>query len=121
MAFKLDVRLDVLLGAGAAARGCTGGGGGGGDARLLVVLFGGRPVLFFGGGTTGSTSGSDSAAVLTRFDPRVNRKSPSCSSYTDEPARRLLYRRSAWLLMLKTSKGCRVRTRVVMDGVSGGA
>jgi len=37
------------------------------------------------------------------------------------PARRLLLRRSGWLLMSKTSKGCRVRTRVVMDGVSDGA
>lgn len=38
---------------------------------------------------------------------------------SDVPARRLLYRRSGWLLMLRTCSGWRVRTRVVMD--DGGA
>jgi len=179
----LDFLFVVLLVAGADAAAAVpldraGGGGGvgsgGGEARRRVPALGGLPTLFFTGTGSSSTS-SGIGAVLTRFDPRVNRKSPSCSSNTaggaaaddddggsasaasflflplarggaardcdgcdssnswllgsgrdgrrgsDDvvPARRLLWRRSGWLLMLKTCSGGRVWTRVVMD--DGGA
>jgi hypothetical protein len=94
------LRFDVLLGAAAAAAafdraadadGGGGGRGGVGDARRLALLLpalGGRPTLFFtdaaaAGLAFSTASRSGSGAVLTRFDPRVKRKSPSCSSYTD--------------------------------------
>ena len=51
------------------------------------------------------------------FCARDDHKSLSLLEELNLPARRLL-RRSGWLLISKTNKGCRVRTRVVMDGVS---
>jgi len=94
---ELDFLFNALLVVGAAVvataaadldlvgTGCGAGAGGGGEARRLVPAFGGLPTLFFAGAgaaaiTSPSSSSSGTVAVFARFDPRVNRKSPSCSS-----------------------------------------
>ena len=107
-------------------------------ARFLLVAFVVRPdVVFFArdGAGSGSWFSGSAAAVFARFAPRVKTKSPSCSSYatvttsvfrggiakmhveriSDAPAWRLLFRRCGSLPILKTCKGCRVRTTVVME------
>ena len=89
-------------------------------------------------GCAGSASATacNGAVVLVRFEPRVKLKSPSDSSYTvfpvsnaplsrlvgwarHVPASRLLRRRCGWGFMLSVSRGCRVRTRVVIERRSG--
>lgn len=102
-AAPFDFRFDVLLGIGPEICCCSTAGGGGGDcscigddARFLALFFGGLPAGFFAGTDigTGSFSGSsivDAGAidvVLALLEPRVNRKSPSCSSYTASAASR---------------------------------
>lgn len=138
-----DARRELRRVAGCGGGGAAGCAGGGDGARFLLADFAVlEDVVFFGragagAGSGSSFSGSAAAAVLARFAPRVKTKSPSCSSYatirvsvrpavpvaphaavgarSNAPARRLLFRRCGSLPILKTCKGWRVRTRVVMD------
>lgn len=75
-------RLEVLSGSSSSLL----GGGGGDDAARLVPLRG-LPGAFFAAAFAigfGSGAGEDAGddTVFCLFDPRVKRKSPSCSSYT---------------------------------------
>lgn len=94
LAFRRVGLFDVVVGGSLGATFCALGGGGdvgGEDARFLALL-GGLPLGFFWitmglgfGAGAGSGSSGGSCGVLTVFcflDPRVKRKSPSCSSYT---------------------------------------
>lgn len=101
----------------------------GGDAGItprfrpvLCLPFFAAVAVFVSSGV--GAAGLGAAVVLARLEPRVNVKSPSCSSYTAVaktrsyvnivssqtlsdnashlPAMRLLLRRLAWLLMLKS-------------------
>lgn len=97
-----DFRFDVLLGIGPEICCCCAAGGGeggsctGDDARFLALFFGGLPTGFFAGTDIGIASFSGSSnvdagaidVVLALFEPRVKRKSPSCSSYTASAALR---------------------------------
>jgi hypothetical protein len=132
---RRELRRVAGCGGGAVTEG-AGCAGGGDSARFLLVDFEILvDVLFFARAAAGSGSSFSGsvAAVFARFAPRVKTKSPSCSSYatitdvsphgpllqdrrSDSPARRLLFRRCGSLPILKTCKGCRVRTSVVMDG-----
>lgn len=100
-------------------------------ARFLLAGLPGLLLLTFFGCETGTGSGTRTSssgivcAAFTFFAARVKTKSPSCSSYAaklpsslatiasfaigrdarDVLAKRLLFRRSGWLLMLKTWRG----------------
>lgn len=89
------------------------------SSRSFTASFGFLPLFADAAGAGVGAGSACAGAVFVRFDPRVNTKSPSSSSYA--ASRLLLLLPDGCWLILKVSKGFRVLMRVVIDTRFGSA